>query len=81
MRKRFAKRKNIFSLRQRRLSRNLKHGSDRDFGKTATESFRFDRVKTGSSALHQKTGRWLHEVRNLMISLPTPFNPMYYQSA
>ncbi len=26
-------------------------------------------------------GRWLHEVRNLMISLPTPFNPMYYQTA
>jgi len=24
-------------------------------------------------------GRWLGDIRNLMISQPTPFNPMYYQ--
>jgi hypothetical protein len=32
-------------------------------------------------AKNEKWGRWLSDFRNLMISQPTPFNPMYYQTA
>ena len=32
-------------------------------------------------AQNKKWGRWLGRIRTLMISQPTPFNPMYYQGA
>jgi len=47
------------------------------FGHKSKQGFRRLLV----SRWRQVWGGWLKRVRTLMISQPTPFNPMYYQSA
>jgi hypothetical protein len=62
----------------------MKAGHQRGMKTNVGRSFDWAQdVSIGPTPSSKNWGRWLHEVRNLMISMisqPTPFNPMYYQS-